>query len=67
MYPNSVKIEVLEKTKAFYNRKLKDKNLTEKQRSSYLLAKKIIEKIIREKEGAGEEKGKRKKLILLDK
>lgn len=44
-----LKIETLEQTRAFYNWELKKESLTEKERASYLLAKKSIEKIIQEK------------------
>lgn len=51
-----VKLEDLEKTKAFYKRKLKDKRLTEPQRNSYLGALKSITKIIEKKDYPKEEK-----------
>jgi hypothetical protein len=41
-------------TKAFYNVELGRKDLTERERDKYLKAKKFIEKIIGEKEKAGE-------------
>ena len=47
---NNLKLKTLEKTKAFYNFELKKKDLTEKRRNEFLKAKKIIERIIREKE-----------------
>ena len=47
---NNIKLKSLEKTKAFYNFELKKKDLTEKRRNEFLKAKKIIDKIIREKE-----------------
>lgn len=46
MFPHKVKIEELKKTKGFYDRKLKDKRLTEKQRNSFLWALESINKII---------------------
>ena len=49
-----LKLKVLEQTQAFYNWELKKEGLTEKERASYLLAKRSIEKIIKEKERAGE-------------
>lgn len=57
-----IKLKALKETKSFYNWKLKDKGLTEKQRDSFLLALKSIERIIEEKEKAGE-KEKHKKFI----
>jgi NAD+--asparagine ADP-ribosyltransferase len=56
------KLKDLEETQEFYIWKLKDKNLTEKDRDKYLKALKLIEKIIKEKERSGE-KGKHKKFI----
>jgi len=50
------KIKNLKETRSFYNWKLKDKGLTEKQRDSFLLALKNIERIIEEKEKSGEKK-----------
>jgi len=50
------KLKNLEETRSFYNWKLKDKGLTEKQRDSFLLALKNIERIIR-----GKRKVRRKK------
>jgi len=47
---NNLKIKSLEKTKNFYLYELKKKDLTEKRRNEFLKAKKIIDKIIREKE-----------------
>ena len=41
----ALKLEDLEETRSFYNWKLKDKGLTEKQRDSFLLALKSIERI----------------------
>lgn len=46
----SLKIEALEETKKFYLWELKKEDLTERERSNYLLALKSIEKVIREKE-----------------
>jgi len=43
------KLKNLEETRSFYNWKLKDKGLTEKQRDSFLLALKNVERIIEEK------------------
>ncbi|GAJ22461.1 unnamed protein product, partial [marine sediment metagenome] len=51
---NIVKLRTLKQTRAFYNYELKKEGLTGKERISYLLAKKSIEKIIREKENSGE-------------
>ena len=53
---NTIKLKSLEQTKNFYIYELKKKGLTEKRRNEFLKAKKIIEKIIREKEESGEEK-----------
>ncbi len=64
-YNNEIKLENLGGTRDFYIHKLKDKNLTEKQRDSFLWALKSIEKIIKEKEKAGE-KIKHKKFIVYD-
>jgi hypothetical protein len=47
---NQIKLKTLEKTKKFYLYELKKKDLTEKRRNEFLKAKKIVEKIIREKE-----------------
>ncbi|GAI78828.1 unnamed protein product [marine sediment metagenome] len=60
-----VKLEALKETRSFYNWKLKDKGLTEKQRNEFLKALKIIEKIIKEKEDS-RERGKHKKFIPYD-
>ncbi len=62
---NNIKLKTLKQTRAFYNWELKKKSLTEKERASYLLALKSIEKIIKEKEKAGE-KRKHKKFIAYD-
>ena len=47
---NTIKIKSLKQTKKFYLRELKREDLTESERSKYLLALKSIEKIIKEKE-----------------
>ena len=47
---SNIKLKALKGTRSFYNWKLKDKGLTEKQRNEFLEALKIIEKIIKEKE-----------------
>ena len=60
-----LKVEALKETRSFYNWKLKDKGLTEKQRNEFLKALKIIEKIIKEKEDS-RERGKHKKFIPYD-
>ena len=59
---NQIKVKSLKKTEAFYNFELRKKDLTEKRRNEFLKAKKIIERIIKEREKAGE-KGKHKKII----
>lgn len=65
---NNLKLKALKQTQAFYNWELKKEGLTEKERASYLLAKRSIEKIIKEKEKAGEiEKTGEKKKRYLDK
>ena len=46
MIPQKVKIEELERTKSFYDKKLKNKKLTEKQRNSFLWALESINRII---------------------
>lgn len=56
----SLKLKALEETRSFYKWKLKDKNLTKKDRDKYIKALKLIEKIIREKEDL-RERGKHKK------
>ena len=61
----ALNLKALEETRSFYNWKLKDKGLTEKQRNSFLLALKNIEGIIQEKEKSGE-KRKHKKFIACD-
>ena len=55
-YPNKIKLENLEGIRNFYiqKQKLKGKNLTEKQRDSYLTALKTIEKIIKKEENSRE-------------
>ena len=60
-----VKIEALKQTRAFYIWELKKESLTEKERASYLLALKSIEKIIKEREKP-REIGKHKKFIPYD-
>ena len=55
----------LEETRSFYKGELEKEGLTERERGKYLEALKIIEKIIKEKEKAGE-KGKHKKFIAYD-
>ncbi|MBA7548121.1 hypothetical protein ES705_40567 [subsurface metagenome] len=62
---NQIKLKSLEKTKNFYLYELKKKDLTEKERTSYLLALKSIKKIIKEKERSGE-KRKHKRSIAYD-
>ena len=47
MYPQKVKLEDLEKAKGFYDKKLKDKRLTVKQRNSFLWALEAINKLIK--------------------
>jgi len=54
-----IKLKALEETRKFYNWKLKDKGLTEKQRDSFLLALKNVERIIEEKRGV---RGKKKSI-----
>ena len=51
---NTIKLKSLKQTRAFYNWELEKEGLTEKERVSYLLALKSINKIIREKERSGE-------------
>jgi len=58
-------VEALRQTQAFYLWELKKKSLTEKQRDSYLLALKNIERIIKEREKPGEIE-KHKKIIPYD-
>jgi hypothetical protein len=62
---NNIKLKTLKQTRAFYNWELKKKSLTEKQRDSFLLALKNIERIIEEREKSGE-KRKHKKFIAYD-
>ena len=45
-----VKLKALKETKVFYEAKLKDKELTEKERSKFLVSLKIIKKIIKKRE-----------------
>ncbi len=49
-----LKIEGLKETRSFYIWKLKDEGLTEEQRKEFSKALKIIDKIIKEKEGCWE-------------
>ncbi|TFB08824.1 hypothetical protein E3V08_02495 [Candidatus Atribacteria bacterium MT.SAG.1] len=58
-------MKILEQTIFFYKRELKKEDLTEKERSKYLLALESIKKIIKEKERSGE-KEKHKKIIPYD-
>jgi len=60
-----LKIKTLRETLNFYNWKLRDKELTEKKRNEFLKAKKIVERIIWEKELSGEIE-KHKKIIPYD-
>ena len=62
---NTLKLEALKQTQAFYIRELKKESLTEKQRDSYSVALKTIEGIIKQKEEAGEER-KHKKYMAYD-
>lgn len=63
---NNLKLKSLKQTKAFYIWELKrSESLTEKQRDSYLLALKSINRIIKEKELSGEER-KHKKFMAYD-
>ncbi|MBA7563020.1 hypothetical protein ES695_11190 [Candidatus Atribacteria bacterium 1244-E10-H5-B2] len=57
--------KTLKEMRSFYKWKLKDKNLTEKDRDKFLKALKLIEKIIKEKEQLGK-KLKHKKFIPYD-
>ncbi len=59
---NTIKLKSLEQTKAFYLWELRKEDLTESERSKYLLALKSIEKIIKEKEDSRERR-KHKKFI----
>ncbi len=61
----ALKIKALEQTISFYKWELEKKELTEKEKDKYLKALKIIEKIIQEKEKAGE-KRKHKRFIACD-
>jgi len=58
-----VKLKALEETLSFYRWKLRDKSLTEKERSKFLKALKLIEKCISEKE---ESEKKLKRFIAYD-
>ena len=60
-----LKLKALKETISFYKWELEKKELTKKERDKYLKALKIIEKIIKEKEGSGE-KEKHKKFIAYD-
>ena len=51
-------LKTLKGTRSFYRRKLKDKNLAEKDRDKYLKALKLIEKIIKKKENPDKKKNK---------
>jgi len=62
---NNIKLKTLKQTKNFYLWELKKEGLTGKERASYLLALKSIEKIIKEKEDS-RERGKHKKFIPYD-
>ncbi|MBA7564411.1 hypothetical protein ES695_17685 [Candidatus Atribacteria bacterium 1244-E10-H5-B2] len=62
---NNIKLKSLEQTRAFYLWELKKEDLTESERSKYLLALKSIKKIIKEKEDS-RERGKHKKSIPYD-
>jgi hypothetical protein len=62
---NNIKLKSLEQTKAFYLWELKKEGLTEKERASYLLALKSIERIIEEREKSGEKRN-HKKFIAYD-
>ena len=60
-----IKLKVLEETRSFYKVELKKEGLTETEKNKYLKALKIVEKIIKEREKAGE-KRKHKKFIAYD-
>ncbi len=62
---NNIKLKSLEQTKAFYLWELKKEDLTERERSKFLLALESIEKIIKEKEDS-RGRGKHKKSIPYD-
>jgi len=62
---NNIKLKRLKQTRDFYLRELKKEDLTESERSKFLLALKSIEKIIKEKERSGE-KRKDKRFIAYD-
>ena len=53
-----LKLKALKETRSFYKWKLKDKNLTEKDRDKHLKALKLIEKIIKKKENPDKKKNK---------
>lgn len=59
---NTIKLKSLKQTKNYYLEELK-KDLTEKEKDSYLLALKTIKKIISQKELSGEKKDRQKSLI----
>ncbi len=59
---NNIKLKSLEQTKAFYLWELKKGDLTEGEKSKYLLALETIKRIIKEKREV-EERGKHKKFI----
>ena len=58
---NNIKLKSLKQTQAFYLWELRKKDLTESERSKFLLALKSIEKIIKEKERSGEREGSRER------
>lgn len=58
-----MKLKALKETLSFYRWKLRDKSLTEKERSKFLKALKLIEKCISEKKESEE---KRKRFIAYD-
>lgn len=63
---NTIKLKTLKQTKKFYLWELKkEEDLTESERSKYLLALKSINKIIQEKEKSGERE-KHKKAVFLN-
>ena len=62
---NNIKLKSLKQTRAFYLWELKKEDLTESERSKFLLALNSIEKIIKEKEDS-RERGKYKRFIAYD-
>ena len=62
---NNIKLKSLKQTRAFYLWELKKEDLTESERSKFLLALNSIEKIIKEKEDSRDyrEREKHKKFI----